>query len=77
MEFKINKQKRVRIPISKLYELKRYSREQNFFIFLWSFEEESGLKGTSTRVTRFQNVIYFFKIVDTKKYMLAKIKHGI
>jgi len=77
MAFKINKQKRVRIPISKLYELKRDSREHNFFIFLRSFEEESGLKKSSTRLTRFQHMTYLFKIVDTKKYMLAKIKHGI
>jgi hypothetical protein len=79
MAFKINKQKRVRILIGRLHELKRENyADHNFYTFLWNFEGESGLKNTSKRLTNFKrSVTYYFKIVDVKRYMLAKIKYGI
>ena len=80
MEFKINKQTRIKISSHKLYDIiDVYKRERNQTIWFWQFLElfftETGLSKTSYR--RGEGIIYYFKITDKHKYMLAKIKYGI
>ena len=80
MEFKINKQTRIKISAHKLYDIiGEYKRERNQTIWFWQFLElfftETGLSKTSYR--RIDRIIYYFKITDKHKSMLAKIKYGI
>jgi hypothetical protein len=80
MIFKITKQTRIKISAHKLYDIiDEYKRERNITIWFWQFLEmfytETGLSKTSYR--RIDGIIYYFKITDKHKYMLAKIKYGI
>lgn len=89
MKFKINNSKRIRILKTILFKIKRehdsFADEPWFNVFVKKFADECGLEKTSTRTSRGRtwkygtntNDIYFFKIVDRQKYLLAKIKYGI
>jgi hypothetical protein len=80
MIFKITKQTRIKISAHKLYDIiDEYKRERNITIWFWQFLEmfftETGLSKTSyRRIDGF--IIYYFKITDKHKYLLAKIKYG-
>jgi hypothetical protein len=87
MKFKVNKRKRVKINLIKLWDIKNenYGGELWLGGFIKIFTEECGLVKTSNRTTRYRdwlggittvNEIYYFKIVDEKKYFLGKIKYG-
>ena len=91
MKFNINTKKRIRIIKTQLWKIKRedefYNDEPWFNVFVKKFANESGLVKTSIRSASRSNIrrygsqatndIYFFKIEDKNKYMLAKIKYGI
>lgn len=91
MKFNTNTKKRIRIIKTQLWKIKRedqhYDDEPWFDVFVNKFANESGLVKTSIRSasrsnrrygsTHGTNDIYFFKVVDKNKFMLAKIKYGI
>jgi hypothetical protein len=77
MEFKINKQTRIKIPKKKLRESIRDTYGY-FTEFRLAFQKESGLKQTSVRYDKYKrDDIFYFKVEDIQKYMVAKIKYGI
>ena len=86
MEFKINTKKRIQIHATDLWPIKRayYNDEVWFEVFVKNFAVDSGLEKTSVRTKRVYfngkrttKAVYYFKIVDKKKWMLNKLKHGI
>ena len=89
MEFEIDNRKRIKILKTILFKIKRenesFANEPWFNVFVKKFADESGLEKTSTRTSRGRtwkfgtnmNDIYFFKVIDKHKYLLAKIKYGI
>lgn len=73
MEYKFNKNTRIKIPFRTLG---RFRMDDGSYLHLPHFEEETGLKRTSKR-GKGKYCYYYFKVVDKKKWMLAKIKYGI
>lgn len=87
MKFKVDKRKRVKISLNKLWDINRENYSNDLWLgeFIKLFSEECGLVKTSNRTTRIRdwlagitivNEIYYFKIIDEKKYFLGKIKYG-
>jgi hypothetical protein len=75
MEFKFNKQTRIKIPMRVLG---RFRNEDNTYISVRQFAAEVGLRMTSSRYNKLKrDTIYYFELIDQKKYMLAKIMYGI
>jgi hypothetical protein len=79
MESKINTKKRIQIHVTDLWPIKReyYDDEAWFNVFVKKFSDDSGIEKTSVRSTRTRKMVYYFKIVDKHKWLLAKIKYGI
>jgi len=86
MEFKINTKKRIQIYATDLWPIKRayYDKETWFDTFVRYFAADSGLEKTSVRRKRVYikhksttTVVYYFKIVDKKKWVFARLKYGI
>lgn len=79
MKFKITKKTRIKIPLSKLEEIRfsMFSEIKWFYEFRMSFELETGLARTSIKNMYNYNIIYYFKVTDMNKYFLAKIKYGL
>ena len=82
----MNTKKRVQIHTSDLWPIKRayYDDEAWFNVFVKKFSDDSGLEKTSVRIKHVYvnhlttiKQVYYFKIVDKHKYLLAKIKYGI
>ena len=65
--------KRVKISFVKFREIRTHSSVDinRQLYFLREFQTESGLLLTS-----YIKDVYFFKIEDTQKYFLSKIKYG-
>jgi hypothetical protein len=75
MEFKFNSKTRIKIPMRVLG---RFRNEDNTYINVRQFAAEVGLRMTSSRFNKFKrDRIYYFELIDQKKYMLAKIMYGI
>ncbi len=78
MDFKIDTRKRVKINLNKLFELKKETNHDYLYQFLKEFCDNTGLRSTSSRWSKSKrNHIYYFQILDKKKYMLGKIMYGI
>ena len=83
MAFKINKQNRVKVSWNEMVLLYRDMKIGPEYVpldhILDLIEEEIGLKKTSIRWARDsgQQPILYFKVLDLRKYFLAKIKYGI
>ena len=84
MEFKFDKKMRIQIHADVLWRLREGLNEKTWYsVFLKRFGDECGLKfsgrrkGEINRTYLFENYIYYFKIADKNKYMLAKIKYEI
>lgn len=88
MAFKVDTRKRVKISQDILWKIKReyYSDILWFETFVSQLAFECGLLKTSVvgmnnyRKAWFSSKVrpvYYFKILDKNKYMLAKIKYGI
>lgn len=77
MEFKFNNRTRIKIPLAKLNELHELFPEAKWFYeFRKAFEREAGLFQTSIKDMYCHKTVYYFKVVDKNKYLLAKIKYG-
>lgn len=78
MAFKINKQTRIKMCVGSLHDLRRAADIQCFHTFLWNFEKEAGIKSTCQRYTKTHStLLYYFKIIDVNKYLLAKLKYAL
>jgi hypothetical protein len=78
---KFNSNLRIKLSLEKYERLWReHSSHFYFYQFRMNFEQVSGLFETSRRrkcVRGFHSHLFYFKIVDKQKYLLAKIKYGI
>jgi hypothetical protein len=74
MEFKITNKTRIKLDWTMLYSIAcRIKRDVVFVSEIISLtEKELGVKKTSKA-----KELFYFKVEDKAKYMLAKIKHGI
>ena len=82
MVFKINSRTRIKIRYRKLSDLNieiNYDKgiRCSLDTFICKLEEEVGLIRTSTGYDKEGYIIYFFKVVDSHKFLLGKIKYGI
>jgi len=78
MVFKINSKIRIKILWQKLRKMLD-SRDMSDIAVdaaLHVLERDLGIKRTSERWSKV-GYVYYFKVVDTKKYMLARIKYAI
>lgn len=76
---KIDKNTRIKFPMEKIRIIReKYGTEfVDYYTFKKAFENDSGLKLTSSRFSRASRKTFlYFKIIDIKKYLFAKIKHG-
>ena len=76
---KFNKRLRIKLSIVVLERLwKEHTPNLYFYEFRRNFCREAGLTVTSTkRKGRLFFSVYYYKIEDKQKYLLAKIKYGI
>jgi hypothetical protein len=82
MGSKITDKTRVKISWSDIKQIKEtyYKTYNSTGQFIDNqFRNETGLKKTSNRYVSAKDGynLYYFRIVDEQKYMLAKIKYGI
>ena len=75
---KFNKSLRIKLPIEVLERLwKEHTPNLYFYEFRRNFRNEAGLTITSTRKGRYSPSVYYYKIENKQKYLLARIKYGI
>jgi hypothetical protein len=78
MVFKINSKTRIKILWQKLRKMLNSLDMVSVAVdaALHVLERDLGIKHTSNRWSKV-GYVYYFKVVDTKKYMLARIKYAI
>jgi hypothetical protein len=74
MASKINKRTRIRIPV-RILNLFRH--DDGSRADAWSFASEVGLKVTSRKNTYTYGDVYYFQVIDAKKWMLSRLKYEI
>jgi len=82
MAFKINTKKRAQIHSDLIFKIKDLFPNGYSLLhseFMNAFYKETGLLKTSVRYVYGVGdiILYYFKITDVRKYMLAKIKYGL
>ena len=78
---KFNSNVRIKLTLERYEKLWREQTSHFYFYqFRMNFEKVSGLLETSRKrrlVGGHYTYLYYFKVVDKQKYLLAKIKYGI
>jgi len=77
MEFKINQKTRIKIPKRKLLAI--MTPDHTYMSqFRFALQKEAGIRLTSVKYNKIKkDDIYYFRVEDKQKYMLAVIKYGI
>lgn len=78
MNFKFNKNTRVKITVARLLDLREEYGYHSLNEFRIHLEKDSGMQMTCRRfIISERTFVYYFKIIDNNKFFLAKIKYGI
>ena len=74
MASKINKRTRIRISV---HILGQFRNDDGSHINVHTFASEIGLKVTSRKYTYRYGHVFYFQVIDAKKWMLSRLKYEI
>jgi hypothetical protein len=74
MASKINKRTRIKISV---HVLAQFRNDDGSYINVFTFASEIGLKMTSRKNTGKHGDVFYFQVIDAKKWMLSRLKYEI